>query len=185
MNIDFVKTTNIRPSEWSINHILAPDLRLLVKSIQDFGWMYPILVRVEDSKIIDGFSRWHIATTDKTIVARDRGVVPVQWIDCSETTAKIMHIRLNRARGVNAVRYLSNLTKDLVETSGMSEASLMSALGMTQEEFSVLTESDLIKNKKLSEYTYSNAWVPVEVAPETVSAHVPEMVFERPRTPDH
>lgn len=185
MKIEFVKTANIRPSEWSINHILTPDLKLLIKSIQDFGWMYPILVRAEDSKIIDGFSRWYIATADKTIVARDRGIIPVQWIDCSETTAKIMHIRLNRARGVNAVRYLSNLTKNLVETSGMSDESLMSALGMTQEEFSVLTESDLIRNKKLSEYAYSNAWVPVEVAPEAVSARVPEIVFEKPRTPDH
>lgn len=185
MKIEQVKTVNIRPADWSTTHILTPDLKLLVKSIQDFGWLSPIVVRTEDSTIIDGFTRWQVATTDKTVLARDKGQVPVQWVDCSETTAKIMHVRLNRARGMIAVRYLSELVKDLVETSGLSDDQLSSALGMTSEEFNVLAEPSLIKLRKLSEHVYSNAWVPIEVAAGSSAISVPDISFERPPTPDH
>ena len=184
MKIEQVKAEAVRPPQWGTTHILTPDFRLLVKSILDFGWLYPIVARVQDATIIDGMSRWVIATSDRNVQARDRGVIPVQWVDCDEKTAKIMHVRLNRARGTIAARHLSSLVKDLIETSGLSDDQLISSLGMTVEEFSVLAEPSLIKLRKLSEHVYSNAWVPVEVAPDSAIV-VPEMTFEKPPTPDH
>lgn len=184
MKIENVKVSNVKPADWATTHILTPDLKLLAKSIQDFGWIYPIVVRSEDSTIIDGFSRWQIASSDKSILGRDRGIIPVQWIDCSEVTAKIMHVRLNRARGLIAARYLSRLVQDLIQTSGFSEEALMSALGMTYEEFDTLSRPSLIKLRKLTEHVYSNAWVPVEV-PAGSAAVVPDLIFEKPPTADH
>jgi ParB-like chromosome segregation protein Spo0J len=178
-----VHVVNIRPSEWMATHILNPDLRLLAQSIADHGWLYPILVRSEDSSIIDGFARWWIAGNDKQVMSRERGVIPVQWIDCDETTAKIMHVRLNRARGALTARYLSKLVQNLIETSGLDDLTLRQTLGMTPDEFDVLSDIGLIKTRKLSEHTYSPAWVPIEVPAES-TVSMPPLNIERPPTPD-
>ena len=183
MNVSMVQTVNVKPAPWMATHILNPDLRHLAESISEYGWLYPILVRANDSTIIDGFARWWIAGNDKQVQVRDRGRIPVQWIDCDETTAKIMHVRLNRARGIVVARHLSRLVQDLVASSGVSDAALRQMLGMTVDEFDVLLTPGLIKARKLAEHPYSAAWVPVEV-PAGAAVTVPEMAFERPPNAD-
>lgn len=184
MKIENVNVANLKPADWSTTHILTPDLKLLVKSMQDFGWICPIVARSEDGTIIDGFSRWHLASTDKVILARDRGIVPVHWVACSELTAKIMHIRMNRARGSIAVQRLAKMIQSIIDSGEADESQLASILSMTLEEVYTLSQPALIKARKLSEHVYSSAWVPVEV-PSSSSTTVVDMEFERPPTPDH
>lgn len=177
-----VNTANLRPAEWRATYVLTPDLKLLTQSIADHGWLYPIIART-DGVIIDGFHRWLIAQSDKTIMARDRGQVPVNYIDCDDTTAKMMHIRLNRARGFLVVKQLSRLVQDLRAGSTLEDNALRVLLGMTKDEFDVLVTPSLIKSRKLVEREYSPAWVPVEVpAGQTVT--VPPIDIERPPNPD-
>lgn len=184
MKITTVNFSNLKPSHWAATHTLLPDLRLLIKSISDHGWIYPIVARADDSTIIDGFARWIVAGSDKTIMRRDRGEIPVQWIDCDEKTAKILHIRLNRARGVLAVQKLAPLVRDLAQSSGYEEEQLRGILGMTSDEFYALLNPSLIKSKKLVEHSYSAAWVPVELPPGA-SVSVPSIEFEKPPNADH
>ena len=177
-----VSTSNLRPAEWRSTYILTPDLRLLAQSIADHGWLYPIIART-DGTIIDGFHRWLIAQSDSSIMARDRGQVPVSYIDCDEVTAKVMHIRLNRAKGMLVVKQLSRLVQDLRNTSTLDDDALRALLGMTADEFDVLANPSLVKSRKLVERQYSPAWVPVEV-PAGQAVTMPSFEIERPPNPD-
>lgn len=181
MNIIHVTPESIRPAEWKTNHILTPDLRLLRKSIADYGWLYPVIVRKEDMTIIDGFARWLIATDDASYT--DKGKIPVSLIDCDEANAIIMHIRLNRARGSIVAKYLASAVQKLVQLGYTDSAKLSQILGMSFEEYEVISEPRYLKAKKLAAHEYSRAWVPIEI-PVGVVSSVQEMKFERPPTPD-
>lgn len=177
-----VNTTNLRPADWRSTYILTPDLRLLTQSIADHGWLYPIIART-DGTIIDGFHRWLIAQSDNGIMARDRGQVPVSYVECDDITAKVMHVRLNRAHGALSVKRLSGLVQNLRDTSTLEDDKLRSLLGMTADEFDVLATPSLIKSRKLVERPYSPAWVPVEV-PAGQAVTMPSFEVERPPNAD-
>lgn len=131
--------------------------------------------------IIDGFHRWMLASDDPRLLVK--GKIPVQWIDCDEITAMVMHIKLNRNRGFVAARPLSAAVIKLIEMCG-DEASAQKLLGLGHEEFELLSQPQFLKKKKLVEHTYSRAWVPVEV-PAGSAISVPEIQFEKPPSPDH
>jgi len=61
MKIEYIPNNAIKPSSWRANYLLKPDLELLRLSMSDFGWLQPIIVRVEDMSIIDGHHRWVVA----------------------------------------------------------------------------------------------------------------------------
>ena len=173
----------VRPAEWRANYLLRPNMRLLTASIQDYGWLAPILVRRSDSKIIDGFHRWVVAQNDKTIVKRDGGMVPVQWIDVDIADAMIMHIRMNRARGDFVARSISDLVRLILRTRKYDARQLADMLEMVDEEFNLLVDGSLLKIRKVSEHQYSAAWVPIE-APRPSENVASGIVLEKPPNPD-
>ena len=181
MNIIHVDPENIRPAEWKTNHILTPDLRLLRKSLVDYGWIYPILVRKEGMQIIDGFARWLLAVNDKALTVK--GKIPVVVIDCDEANAIFMHIRLNRARGSVVAKHLSAAVIKLQELGYTNENQVKEMLEMSTDEYDILSEPKLVKIKKLANHEYSRAWVPVEVSDGSVTPAT-EMKFERPPNED-
>lgn len=181
MNIDYVDVKNVKPAEWRVTYAVTPDLTSIKRSLDDFGWLYPIIVRKQDFTIIDGFHRWMLASEDKALLVK--GKIPVQWIDCSEITAMAMHIKINRSRGNVVAKYLSSTILNMVRMQGDAE-SVRLMLGMKPSEFDILIQPELIKSKKLAEHSYSRAWVPVEV-PAGAAITVPDIEFERPPTPDH
>lgn len=183
MNIVTLHIENIKPAAWRTGYILRPEYRVLRDSLVEYGWVQPILVRADDCTIIDGFARWQLAGNDKSVIRRVGGEVPVVLVDCDEVDAMIMHVRVNRSRGLVVAKPLSRLIKRILSTRKYSDEQLRSFLGMTPDEFGVLSDGSLVKSRKLKEYKYSNAWVPVEVAPEEVTLSG-EITIERPPTPD-
>jgi len=183
MNIVTFDVENIKPAAWRTGYILRPEYRVLKESLVEYGWLQPILVRADDYTIIDGFARWQLAGNDKSVMRRTGGKVPVVLVDCDEVDAMIMHVRVNRSRGSVVAKPLSRLIKRVLSTRKYSEEQLRSYLGMTPDEFEVLSDGSLVKSRKLKEYKYSNAWVPVEVAPEGAIVSG-EIAIERPPTPD-
>lgn len=172
MNIQYVKPENIKTPEWRATYILRPDLKLLETTIQDIGIMSPILVREEDSTIIDGHARWVIAQ-------RLNLECPVIFVSCTVEDAMIYHIRFNRARGFLVAKDLSNLLNNIIDENGYDLEEIRLMLSMTVDEFEVLVDGSLLKRKNLKEHKYSKAWVPVET-----NAKVEPIVVERPKTPD-
>lgn len=173
---------NVRLAEWRTTYIFKPEMKLLIESILDYGWVSPIVVRKEDFTIIDGASRW-IAAQDKRIKKRDGGKIPVLLVDCDEVDAMIMHVRLNRARGFSVAKPLSRLLKRIIASQKYDEPTIQEALRMTDEEFDLLADGSLIKTRKLKEHKYSNAWVPVEAPPPNASI-AGEISIERPPNAD-
>lgn len=165
--------TALRPAPWRTNYILRPDLKLLRQSLLDYGHAAPLIVRSEDSTIIDGFHRW--------LVADDDDMLPVTWVSCDEIDAMIMHVRLNRARGHIVNRYLSTLLRRVLRSRKYEGEEVRKKLGMSSDEFDVLADGTLIKIKKIAEHKYSKAWVPVETKGRAQAAPVP---IERPPNAD-
>lgn len=175
INIRYVETENIRPAPWKATYIFRPDLKMLQKNIENIGIRYPILVRDEDSTIIDGHSRWLIAQKDKHLSKH----FPVSFVTCSVADAMVLHIQMNRGRGQLIARDLSDLINLILDEAVYDDDEIRLMLGMTIDEFEVLVDGSLIKRKKLSEHKYNKAWVPIETKGPTETIKI-----ERPETPD-
>lgn len=166
--------SELKPPSWHSAYILAPDYKLLRQSLNDFGWIYPIVARKEDGTIIDGLQRWRVAQEDKRLQP-----IPVTWIDCDEADAIVMHIRLNRARGSLYPYRLAKAMRRVLRSGKYEPEELRIMVGMTSDEFDTVMTESLIKKRKVSLHEYSRAWVPVETGGQTKSISI-----ERPPTPD-
>jgi hypothetical protein len=119
-----------------------------------------------------------VAQSDKRVQGRDKGKIPVLWQDVDEIDARLMHIQLNRAKGMIVPRFLSLTIKDVLRSKKYTEKQLRNMLCMGIEEFELLEAGNLFVQRKIAEHTYSKAWVPVESNGRDVPT------FERPPTPD-
>tara|TARA_Y100000296_G_scaffold78128_1_gene100438 strand:+ start:1195 stop:1707 length:513 start_codon:yes stop_codon:yes gene_type:complete len=169
MNLELLKTENLKVPDWRTTHILKPNLIGLMKSIEEFGIINPILV-MADGTIIDGFARWVAAQS------LNLKKVPVQRRDCSRTEAIMLHIQLNRARGEIVPHRLSKTIRMLNVV--VDERIILNSFNMKTDELDVLLDGSLIKKRKVSEHSYSKAWVPIE------SNASEDFSIERPPTPD-
>jgi ParB-like chromosome segregation protein Spo0J len=173
LEVELIPANAVRPAKWRANYVLRPDLKLLKQSLEEYGWIYPIIVRKADSTIIDGFHRWLLYQPDEKVL--------VLWVDCDEIDAMIMHVRLNRARGEIVNRYLSKLVRRVLRSRKYTDEEVRQKLGMTYDELDVLADGTLLKIKKIAEHKYSKSWVPVETKGREKAAPVP---IERPPNPD-
>lgn len=182
MIVVMVNVENLRPAEWRATYMFKPELRLLADSLADYGWTSPIVART-DGVIIDGFSRWLVAQSDRRLTKKFAGQVPVLWVECDEAEAMIMHVRLNRARGQMVAKNLSRLLKRVARTGKWSDDDIQAAVRMSNDEFDTLMDGSLIKSRSLKEHEYSRAWVPVEAPPAGVAV-AGDITIERPPNAD-
>lgn len=181
MNINYVSVNDLKEAPWRATHVLKPDMHVLAESLIDYGWIAPIIVNQKTSEIIDGYHRWFLSQTDKTLRKRDKGIIPVQFVKCGEVEAMLMHLRLNRGRGEVLAKHMSHIVKDALRSRKYKEDDLVRMLRMSTDELDLMIDGTLIKTKKVAEHKYSKAWVPVE-APANIKEQVG--FIERPSTPD-
>lgn len=180
MKIEMVPFNSIRPFDWRCNYVLKPDMELLRLSMSEFGWVQPIIVRSEDSRIIDGAHRWIIAGEPPFRKVHGENI-PVIFRSCDEIDAMIMHIRLNRSRGEIFAKPFSKLIKKIVLSGKYSAEELEDILIMSVDEVDLMLSGGLLKQRKIPDHQYSRAWVPVE-APSKSEAE--SVVIERPPNAD-
>ena len=181
MNIEMVDWDRLSEAPWRTTYVLKPDQKVLVGSLLDYGWLAPLIAHRKSGMIIDGHERWLIAGEEKKIIRRDKGRVPVVWVDCDEVEAMIMHIRLNRGRGAVQAKKLSSVFKQITRSGKYDKQELKKLFTMSTDEMDLLFDGGLIKTRKLDQHVYSRAWVPIE-APKGSSA--PAMTIERPPNAD-
>lgn len=181
MNVENVSGGLVRPAPWRSTYLLKPDRKVLIQSLITYGWVAPLVVNVNGNTIIDGHERWLIAADEQAIVERDGGMVPVQWVDCDEIDAMLMHVRLNRGRGQLYGKQLSRLLRNVMRSQKYDDQAVRQLLGMEREEFDLLSDAGLLKTRKVDKHTYSRAWVPVEAPAGSSTAGIS---IERPPTPD-
>jgi hypothetical protein len=180
-NIVWVDGSTLKPASWRASYVLAPDLEVLARSMDDYGWLQPIVVQQSKGVIIDGHYRWEIAGSMKSIRKTYKGLVPVIYEDCGDIDAMLLHLRLNRAKGATQAKKMSRIFRDIIMSGRYAETDLKRMLVMRNDEIDLMIDGTLIKNRKVAEHKYSRAWVPVE-APASVTEQAG--FIERPPNPD-
>lgn len=163
MEIEYIEWNKLQPAPWRATHVLKPDLQVLADSMHDYGWISPIIVQKSTMHIIDGFHRWVCAQSDKKILKRDKKLVPVLFKDIDSIDAMVMHICLNRGRGAIVAKYMSAIVRDVYHSGKYSLDELKDIFSMSYAEMGLMMDSSIIKQRKITEYSYSKAWVPIEV----------------------
>lgn len=181
MEIEKVKWDQIQPAPWRATHVLKPDLQVLADSLNDYGWVSPIIVQKSTGYIIDGFHRWICAQSDKRVLKRDKKTVPVIFKDVDAIDAMVMHVCLNRGRGQIVAKYMSSIVKDVYHSGKYSPDEIKDIFNMSYAELTLMMDSSVIKQRKITEYSYSKAWVPIE-APQGSAEEIIEL--EKPPNAD-
>lgn len=181
MDYKNLKIENIKPSPWRCNHLQGPEMKVLAESIKENGWIYPIVVSSVSMEIIDGFHRWICAQNNTAILERDGGIVPCRLVDVGQIDAMIMHLQLNRAKGSLVAKQVSPVLRTIFHSKQYKDYEIQKKLSMTDQEFGLLLDGTLLKGRKLSQHTYSKAWVPIE-AP--AGAKLQSVPIEKPPNPD-
>ena len=102
-------STSFHPDPANPRRISDAELDALTRSLRQFGFVQPVLVRREDSTVIGGHQR--------LVAARRLGhdTVPVVWLDVSAEQARLLGLALNRISGTWDDQLLARLLSDLGE----------------------------------------------------------------------
>jgi hypothetical protein len=170
MNYEMIDIEDLNVPDYKSTYILRPDLLTLAASLEQHGFIVPLVVHRETMEVIDGNERMLLARNQKTIRTKCEGLAPVVFMDCDRYEAMLMHIQLNRGRGSVLAKPMSAIIRNLTFSGKESRESLNRSLCMKREEFDLMIDSSVIKHRKIAEHKYSRAWVPVEAPPGTISS---------------
>ena len=155
-NFEYVNINELKTAEWlSSCYLVKPDKIQLRESIVKYGILSPIVIN-HDNMVIDGYSRLDIATSLNITN------IPIVKVDATGAEAILLHIDINRYRGVVIAKFLSQLIQDIVDIDGYDPEELRQRMRLGPEEFSVLLDGSLVKMRKIKQHSYSPAWVPIE-----------------------
>lgn len=182
MNIAARGADELRPATWATSHLLRPDERLLADSLTLHGWLSPLVV-TRTGLIVDGNQRYRMVVSDPKVAAALPDKIPVNVVEVDEVDAMLMHMRLNRGRGMVVAKRVSGLLHEVLAAGRYDRQTLRKMLCMTNEEFDVLYDAVYVKLKAVSQHQYSRAWVPIEAPkPGQVTS---SMEYEYPVNPDN
>lgn len=124
-----VKSELVIANTYNPNHVSADKMQLLMQSILDNGFCFPIVVIWDEDQekfvIIDGFHRRAISGEEYL----DLDYVPVVLLAHDMTKRMAATVQFNKARGVHAVDLDADVVRSLIE-QGLSEDEVATRLGM-------------------------------------------------------
>lgn len=159
--IEWVLASSLKPNGWNPNVVFRQELQLLETSIMRTGWVQPVLIS-RDNLIIDGFHRWCLTTKSKALIERYEGRLPCARLDVGEAEAKMLTVRINRAKGSHVAVRMAELVQQLIDEHQASREEVAAGIGATLEEVDLLYQNSIFKARKLDEAPYSKAWYPAE-----------------------
>lgn len=160
-SIEWRPAKSLTANAWNPNLVHKPELALLEESILRNGWIQPVLISPQGS-IIDGFHRWRLSSESKAIRAIYGGLVPCAVLDVSEAEAKMLTVRINRAKGSHVAVRLADLVKSVVDEGGLSLADVAKGIGASEKEAQLLYDNNVFKSHDIEHWQYSPAWEPRE-----------------------
>ncbi|MBN2024948.1 MAG: ParB N-terminal domain-containing protein [Pirellulales bacterium] len=160
-NVCWLEADTLSANAWNPNVVLRAELRLLETSLLRSGWVQPILVSTALT-IIDGYHRVRLALESRALRDRYGGKVPCSILDLDEAEAKMLTVRINRAKGTHVAVRMAELVRQLVEDHGCEIEEIAAGIGATREEVQLLLENDVFKARNLANAPYSRAWYPAE-----------------------
>lgn len=107
VTIEQVPIGALRPDPFNPRRISDAELEALTRSLQEFGFVDPVIARRADKTVVGGHQR--------LLAARRLGYteVPVVFVDLSAEQAKLLNLALNKISGEWDQELLARLLKDL------------------------------------------------------------------------
>ena len=105
----------LKPAIYNPRKIEPEKLNDLVRSLKQFGFVDPLVVRSEDNMIIGGHQRYEAAKLLKY------KTVPVVQLDISENDAKVLNVALNKISGEWEEDKLTSLLAELKDMDDVDE----------------------------------------------------------------
>ena len=161
--IDLVRWVNIdkvQANDYNPNSVARTEMGLLYTSIKHDGYTQPV-VTIYDEKldkyiIVDGFHRYFTCKSNKDILERNNGCLPIVVIEKDINDRMASTVRHNRARGKHSISGMSSMVFQMLE-NGWSDAEICNELGMEAEE--ILRLKHITGFSKLFENVeYKRAW---------------------------
>lgn len=162
--VDYVhwqKSEDVEGNEYNPNAVAPPEMKLLIRSIEEDGFTMPIVSfpDVETIRIVDGFHRRKSERTSSKIHESTHGYIPLSTIRSEKrsiTDRMASTIRHNRARGTHNIDLMVNIVAELTE-AGMGDDWIIKNIGMDADELLRLKQisglAALFKDR-----AYSRAW---------------------------
>lgn len=159
--VQWIKSEAVEANEYNPNAVAPPEMRLLIRSVEEDGYTMPIVTfpDTDTIRIVDGFHRRKAERTSAAIHESTMGYIPVSTI--REEKRQIADrmastIRHNRARGTHSVDLMVNIVAELT-AAGMGDVWIMKHIGMDADEILRLKQisglAALFANRE-----YSTAW---------------------------
>ena len=138
LKIQNIKITALRPDPYNPRRIAEDELEALTRSMQEFGFVDPVIARREDRTVIGGHQR--------LVAARKLGfgIVPVVFLDISEERAHLLGLALNRISGQWDQELLARLLAELEAIPNID----LSLSGFADDEISKLLRSLETREKR-------------------------------------
>jgi DNA-binding transcriptional regulator/RsmH inhibitor MraZ len=179
--MEWVDASLLKLAPWRTTYIIKTDLEVLARSMEDYGWLQPLVVQKSSNMIIDGAHRWMISGNLGKLRKATDNTVPVLYVDCDDIEAMLMHGRLNRGRGEVLAQKLSRIIKSVIRSRKYGETDIKRMFVMHMDEVDLMVDGTLLIDKNISEHKYSSAWVPIEAPASAKDAPVS---IERPPNAD-
>ena len=161
--VDYVRWVPIemvRANDYNPNSVARIEMQLLYTSISHDGYTQPIVTVWDDVNekyiIVDGFHRYFVAKSNKDILDRNNGMLPIVVIDKSINERMASTVRHNRARGKHLMTGMSSMVFEMLE-NGWKDEDICNELGMEPEELIKLKHITGF-SKLFSNVEYRKAW---------------------------
>lgn len=138
--LQFIDRDFVKPNDYNPNKVLEKNLKLLMESILNNGFCFPIVIR-PDYTIIDGFHRWMVSGREplKTLLGNKIPVVIVAHDNLTDDMAGT--VTFNRARGTHLLEPMEKMVQKLLD-EGLGVDEISRKLGMSREEIFRLSKID-------------------------------------------
>lgn len=158
--VRWVDIDKVSSNDYNPNSVAFKEMGLLYTSIKHDGYTQPIVTVYDEENdkyvIVDGFHRYFTCKSNKDILDRNKGKLPVVVIEKNINDRMASTIRHNRARGKHSIDGMSNMVFEMLE-NGWKDEDICNELGMESEEIIRLKHITGF-SKLFDDIEYRNAW---------------------------
>lgn len=155
MEVRLIPTDKVKSNEYNPNRVATPEMKLLIKSIEEDGVTMPCVVYYDKENdvyiVVDGFHRYTVLKDHF-----ESNVIPCSVIDKDISNRMASTIRHNRARGTHQIQDMSKIVLELTK-DGWDEERISKHLGMELDEIIRLKQITGLR-EAFSNHTFSKSW---------------------------
>jgi DNA modification methylase len=138
LHIEHVDIETLRPDPANPRKISIAEMESLTRSLREWGFVQPVLVRREDSVVIGGHQR--------LLAARRLGMktVPVIFVDLAQEQARLLNVALNKISGEWDEELLARMLADLRTVDDLD----LTLTGFDEDELDKLLKSLDVRERR-------------------------------------